>query len=206
MYTYMYMCIYARIFTVHVTFQCFAMAKVVGVHWIRPAMTAETMSHVYHCHLHVHVHVCQSSTISPLTDFVFRQKVTISKLQQDVHESEAKLQHLMVAQVHEHGGSALEARLQVHIHTCTWCSYTYRLQCNSSKTKRAALGRIQTHVTLYTRQILLPTEPQSRVHVHVGPNHNTNWGSSKKLCTVARNCISIYVCVYTFSVHQQQWW
>lgn len=63
---------------------------------------------------HVHVHVWHN--LLTVSAFLFRQKVTISKLQQDVHESEAKLHHLMVAQVHEHGGSALEARLQVHIH------------------------------------------------------------------------------------------
>jgi chromosome segregation ATPase len=34
------------------------------------------------------------------------------KLQQDIHELEAKLRHMMVVQVHEQGGSALEARLQ----------------------------------------------------------------------------------------------
>ena len=43
----------------------------------------------------------------------FRQKTTILKQQQDIHELEAKLHHMMVAQVREHGGPALEARLQV---------------------------------------------------------------------------------------------
>ena len=46
--------------------------------------------------------------------FPIRQKTTITKLQQDVHELEAKLHLTMVAQVRDHkGGSVLEARLQV---------------------------------------------------------------------------------------------
>lgn len=141
--------------------------------------------HLYHfatyMYMYMYVNVCGKFVHCFV--FVCRQKVTISKLQQDVHESEAKLHHLMVAQVHEHGGSALEARLQVHIcdvHTPT-CIYRLHRPCNSSKTKRAALSRIQTYMYMLGRcsyqlyymyyqawlvQITSNTK-QSKVRVHV---------------------------------------
>lgn len=72
----------------------------------------------YMCTVYVStcVHVIHGLYLFTVCAFVCRQKITISKLQQDVHESEAKLRHLMVTQAHEHGCSALEARLQVNVH------------------------------------------------------------------------------------------
>lgn len=81
-----------------------------------PSVFCTVSIHVFVLVMCMHIHCTCTCTC-----FICRQKTTISKLQQDVHESEAKLHHLMVAQVREHGGSVLEARLQV----CTTCTPTY---------------------------------------------------------------------------------
>ena len=56
--------------------------------------------HVYALYMCVYVYTC-------------RQRTTISKLQLDIREIDARLHHMIVTRAEEHKSSALETRLQV---------------------------------------------------------------------------------------------